>query len=330
VLERALVALQSGVPIRPLPSVPDRDVDLATFAGLAVDDPAGLGPEQRAALSTWIERGGVLLVALGPRSASPPLGSSFEPFLARPVRWEKVKDPLGVDPKKAGPLGEGVDPPSNLAPKGRAVIDREDESKFAVRTAWSSGGPLLLTRAFGQGEVWLTTLPFAPDQSDLPVRPAFLAMLDAFVSRARDRGAGARLAIGESWSASSDGSLVVVPLDDEGRKGAPLEVDRTSEGLRVRPSRASAYLVTIGSRTEVRAVAPNAAETDLRPRALAPTVAAGAGSSLARTHTELGSTLALAVVVLALVELVARGVRLFVTSRDDAGGEDAEGRPSQV
>ena len=54
------------------------------------------------------------------------------------------------------------------------------------------------------------------------------------------------------------------------------------------------------ARTEVRAVAPNAGETDLRPRALAPTVATGAGSGLARTHTELGSTLAIAVVIVVL------------------------------
>ncbi|MGZ3454335.1 MAG: vWA domain-containing protein [Polyangiales bacterium] len=343
VVERALVALQSGVPIRPLPSVPDRETDLASFAGLAVDDPAGLGPEQRAAVSAWVERGGVLFVALGPRSATPPLGSSLEPFVLRSTRWEKVTGPLGVDPKKAGPLGEGVDPPADLAPKGRAILDREDEARFSVRSAFGSGAPLILSRAVGQGEVWLSTLPFAPDQSDLPVRPAFLALLDAFVARARDRGAGARLAVGESWSVGAEGSLVVVPIDNEGKKGAPLEIERgierhgdaTSEGQRARPAKIGAYLVTIAAhgaapRTEVRAVAPNAAETDLRPRALAPTVAAGAGSGLARTHTELGSTLAILVVGLVAIELAARAFRLFVAARDDAGAEDAEGRPSQI
>jgi hypothetical protein len=335
VVERALVALQSGVPIRPLPSVPDRDADLASFAGLAVDDPAGLGPEQRAALSAWVERGGVLFVALGPRSATPPLGSSLEPFVMRAIRWEKVTGPLGVDPKKAGPLGEGVDAPANLAPKGRAVLDREDEARFTARSAFANGAPLVLSRAVGQGEVWLATLPFAPDQSDLPVRPAFLALLDSFVSRARDRGAGARLAIGESWAVSTADSINVAPIDPQGKLGAALDIERTSEGQRVRPSRIGAYLVTIAAhgaapRTEVRAVAPNAGETDLRPRALAPTVAAGAGSGLARTHTELGSTLAIAVVGLVAIELAARAYRLFLARREEDGAEDAEGRPSQV
>lgn len=317
VLERALTALQTGVPIKPVPSTPDREVDLAAFAGLAIDDPAGFGPEARMALAKWVDGGGVLLVALGPRATSLPLGNAFEPFLQRPVRWEKVNGALGVDKAKAGPFGDGVEPPENLAPSGRASIDREDESRYVVRTAFTNGAPLLLTHARGQGEVWIVTLPFAPDLSDLPVKPSFLSLLDAFVSRARDRGAGARLAVGDAWIVGPSDAIEAVRLDDKGaRAGDPLPVENTSEGKRVRPGKVGAYLVTItpnggSARRDVRAVQPAAGEVDLRPRALAPTVATGSASGLQRQTTELGPTLAFALVMLAVIELVARLMRLM-------------------
>lgn len=326
VLERALTALQTGVPIRPIPATPDREVDLAGFAGLAIDDPAGFGPESRLALAKWVEGGGVLLVALGPRAASLPLGNAFEPFLNRPVRWEKVTGPLGVDKNKAGPFGEGVEPPANLAPIGRAIFDREDESRYVVRTAWTNGAPLLITRASGQGEVWFVALPFAPDVSDLPVKPSFLSLVDAFVSRARDRGAGARLLVGDPWVVGPADSLEVVRLDDKGaRDGDPLPVESIADGRRVRPGRIGAYLVTVtpnggAAHKDVRAVAPAPAEVDLRSRPVAPSVATGSQSGLQRTTTELGPVLALALVLLAVIELLARGYRLAFGAHPEQEG----------
>jgi hypothetical protein len=326
VLERALTALQAGVPIKPVPSTPDREVDLAAFAALAIDDPAGFGPEAHMALAKWVDGGGVLLIALGPRASSLPLGNAFEPFLQRPVRWEKVSGPLGVDKSRAGPFGDGVEPPDNLAATGRAAIDREDEGRYVVRTAFTNGTPLLLTQARGQGEVWFVTLPFAPDLSDLPVKPSFLSLLDSFVSRARDRGAGARLAIGESWVVGPSDAIEVVRLDDRGAPvGEPLTVEATSDGKRVRPGNIGAHVVTItpnggSARKDVRAVRPAAAEVDLRPRALAPSVATGSASGLQRQTTELGPTLALALVLLAVIELLARVARLVFGAHPEQEG----------
>jgi len=316
VLERALTALNTGVPIRPIASVPDREADLAPFAALAIDDPSGFGPETRMSLAKWLDGGGVLLVALGPRSATPPLGSSFEPLLARPVKWERVTGPLGVDAKHAGPLGDGVEPAANLAPLGRAIIDREDEARFVVRSAFSNAAPLLVTRAQGQGELWLTTLPFSPSQSDLPVRPSFLAMLDAFVTRARDRGAGARLTVGDAWTVGPADVITARRLDDRGNpQGDPLSADLSGEGRRVRPGQIGAWLVDVvpkggQAHRDVRAVAPAAAEVELRPRTLTATIATGNASGLARQTTELGPALAMALIALAAIELAARMLRL--------------------
>ena len=326
-LERALEALQSGATIRPLPSTPDRKVDLAPFAALAIDDPPGLAPEAREALDAWVDEGGVLLLAVGPRAASPPLGQSLAPFLQRPVRWEKVEGPLGVDPAHGGPLGDGASLPTDLAPKGRAIFDREDVDRMLTAAAWKDGVPLLATRARGQGEAWLVNLPFAPETSDLPLRPAFLAMLSEFVERTRDRGAGARLEVGKSWTAGPDDALEAVALDEHGQPtGPPLALEKTAAFVRITPRALGAYSVTTTprggtARRDLRAVVPLAREVDLAARSLPSAVAAGERSGLRRTTAELAPALAWILLLLAGAELVARAHRLLAPKAEGTSGD---------
>ncbi len=331
-LERALGALGQGSPaesaiaVRPLPSIPDRDLDLAPFAALAIDDPPGLGPESREALRSWMEQGGVLLLALGPRAASPPLGQTMGPMLEQLPKWDRLDlagKALGVDPNHAGPLGASVVAPTDLAAKGRARFDPADLAHVVVTSAFTDGAPLLVTRAIGRGEVWMTTLPFAPDVSDLPLRPSFLAMLDAFLDRAEDRGAGERLEAGKLWLAGPDDQLEVAALDLAGvvKPGPPLPVERSKTGIRVAPREIGAYLVTTtpkggAARREVRAVSPVAREVDLAPRALVDTIASGAKTGLQRTTKELAPTLAWLLFALFGGELVLRIVRLLTTPKD--------------
>ena len=109
------------------------------------------------------------------------------------------------------------------------------------------------------------TLPFSVDASDLTLRPAFLALLDAWAEqarsarrprpqrrrhdlevprRARRRGDGAR---GRARPARDDG---VVSLT---------------------PSLLGSYRVKVDGRTETRVAAPGERELDLRPRPAAST-----------------------------------------------------------
>jgi hypothetical protein len=339
ILERALRAIESGSPIRPLPSMPDREVDLAPFAGIAIDDPPGFAPETRAALARWIERGGVLLIGAGSRVASPPLGSSFEPALARAVRWErlgdgdKTKPALGVDASRAGPLANGTEAPADLAPHGRAVFDREDVEKSLPAATFTDGAPLLLRRTIGEGEAWIVGLPFSPEVSDLPLRPGFLGLLDAWIARARERSTGARLEIGQAWSAGADDAIEAVTLGARGeRLGDPLAAERAPDAVRVRPRAIGPYLVSItpkggSQRREVRAVSPAPREVDLAPRPLGPSVAAGEKSGLERATVPLGPTLAALVTALAAIELLVRGARLLAPvprKREDEHDEHDE------
>ena len=160
----------------------------------------GFTPEVRRTLAAWVERGGVLLLTLGPRAAAAPLGASFDPLVPGVVRWGPSPSP-GVDPATAalfGPSAEGL----RRSRAARARVDRSggDGAGADVLARWKDGAPLLLRRSLGRGAVLVLTLPLSTDESDLALRPAFLALLDRFVGTARARGGARRIDVGEAWT----------------------------------------------------------------------------------------------------------------------------------
>ncbi len=77
----------------------------------------GFTPAVRRALAAWVERGGVLLLTLGPRAAAAPLGASFDPLVPGVVRWGPSPSP-GVDPATAALFGPSAEGMADLAPRG--------------------------------------------------------------------------------------------------------------------------------------------------------------------------------------------------------------------
>jgi hypothetical protein len=322
VIERALAALQSGLAVRALPAVPDREIDLEPFAGLVIDDPPAFGPEARGAIRTFLEGGGVLLLGLGPRAASPPLGANFDGLLAHGTRWERVSGPLGIDPAMPGAFGDGAQAATDLKPTARTVFDREDLGEAAPTARFSDQLPLALHRQVGRGEAWIVALPFDVERSDLPLRPGFLAMLDAFVARVRELRSGARIVAGTGWTfaTGTDVDARALDLADGQPRGKPLPLERDAEPHRVVPSTIGLYAIETKSQgrtlRELRAVAPDPREVDLTPRPLTPTAAVGGQSSLARTSADLSPTVVLLLVALIAVELVVRIVRRLRPPRE--------------
>lgn len=311
VVEQALAALHLDMAVRPLPEAPDRREDMAAFAAIVFDDPPGFTPEQRRALGELVERGGVILLALGRRSAVAPLGASFEPFLAQAVSWSASTVP-GVDAKGAVGatfFGESTASLADLAPKGRAKIGDADAQGYERLLDWSDGAPFVMRRARGRGEVWITTLPFSVEASDLALRPGFLALLDAFVGEAKQRAAPRRSDVGVPWTFNGGPKVTV-----EGPKGA-VATTLEAGATRVVPELVGSYTVKAFGTQELRVAAPLAREIDLRPRK----VAGGSAAS------NLGGGVAIVdiswVVALLLLALVAAEilVRAFVGPGAGAG-----------
>ncbi|MEO7330255.1 MAG: VWA domain-containing protein, partial [Minicystis sp.] len=198
-IEQAFAALQLDAQIHPLPSVPEHDAELNAYAALIVDDAPGFTPEVRRSITAWVERGGVALLTLGPRAAAAPLGAGFEPLVPGVVRWGASPSP-GIDPASAPTLGPSADGLATLDPRGRAILDASASEGAELLARWKDGAPFLMRRAIGRGAVLTLTLPLNSDDSDLVLRPAFLALLDRFVSTARSRGGARRIDVGEAWT----------------------------------------------------------------------------------------------------------------------------------
>jgi hypothetical protein len=205
-----------------------------------------------------------------------------------------------VDPASATQaLADSVQSLADLSPTGRATLAPEDASAFEPFARWSDGPPFAARRALGRGEAWVTTLPFAVEASDLTLRPAFLALLDAWIAEARLRASPRRTDIALPWTFPGARDLQV-----EGPAG-PLATSREHGVVKVVPTLLGAYRISVDGRTEVRVAAPLAREIDLRPRRVAP---ATGGSALGERHASVDVSwfIALALLGLTTVELLMR------------------------
>jgi len=298
-VEQALAALHLDMAVRALPQAPDRREDTAAFAAILVDDPPGFTPEQRHALGAFVERGGVLLVALGRRAAAAPLGANFEPFLSRSVGFGPAPA-KGADP--ASPLlGEAAATLGDLGAKGRATLEPEDATAFDTVVAWSDGRPLVARKTRGRGAVWLTTLPLSVDASDFPLRPGFLSLLDALAAEAKERSAPLRGDVGAPWAFGG-----ARQVEGEGPTGK-IVAARDDGTLRVVPALVGAYRLVVDGTKELRVAAPVARELDFRQRAIASgTTSSALGGGVATV--DVSWIIALALLVLVAAELVVRGL----------------------
>jgi hypothetical protein len=299
VVEQAITSLKLDIDLRPLPAFPDRAEDLTSDVGILLDDPPGLTPEQRHILAGFVDAGGVVLLALGPRAAAAPLGASLEPMLAHPVSWAETKS-RGADASSAlGELAEASRSLEDLGAQRRASLTPDDSSAFEPLVRWTDGAPLVARRSQQRGQVWLTTLPFSADASDLPLRPAFLSILDTWVRAARDRAAPTRSDAGTTWKFPGAGTVEV-----QGPAG-PVGATREDGVFRVVPALIGAYRVSVDGKAETRVAAPRERELDLRPRSTAPQ-AKGGGFGERRASVDVSGEVALFLLALAALELALR------------------------
>ena len=265
-LEQALSALDLDAKIRPLTSVPEHADELAALAGLIVDDAPGFTPEVRRSLAAWVERGGVALLTLGPRAAAAPLGASFDPLVPGVVRWGPSPS-QGVDPASAPTLGPSAGGLAALAPRGRAALDPQATEGADLLARWSDGAPLLMRRTLGRGSALILTLPLSTEESDVVLRPAFLALLDRFVGTARARGGARRIDAGETWGFDGYREVKIERVRYAGPgEPEPVAVTEVDRRIRAAPGLAGLYELTLDGERATRAVSVPEREIDLRPR----------------------------------------------------------------
>ena len=317
VVEQALEALSLEVSVRPLSTLPDDAKELAGLAVLLLDDPSGIAPEARGALMEWLERGGVAATCLGPSAESVQLGTTLEPFARGAVRWEATKS-KGVDPTSLAWLGEPGASLASLAPRGRARLDSALPAGAKVIARWDDAQPFLVEQTVGRGVALSLALPTSPDESDLALRPGFLALLEHLIDQASRRVGPQRSVAGTPWTFPASSRVEV-----EGPEG-PLKTEATSAGTEAQravvPDRVGRYRVSVDGNGERRIVTLDAGEVTTAPKepdkADARVVTGGVDE-----RVDVSSEVALSLLALLALELVIRAASRFRPKRARRRGD---------
>jgi hypothetical protein len=245
-LEQALTALDAEIGLRPLAVLPDEPSELDKLGLVILDDPRGLGPEARSALTGFVERGGLSLALLGPSVESVEIGATLEPFAFGAARWERKPAASGAKVPSLGWIGPEAASLSDLALAGRVLIDAGRLSDARVIGEFTDGVPFIIERKLGRGTAVTVTLPSSPAESDFALRPGFVALLDHFVSEAKQRKGVRRSVAGATWAFGAGRPII------EGPEG-PLDLhEAPNQGRVATPALRGLYRVVESGREELR------------------------------------------------------------------------------
>ncbi len=304
-LEQALTALGEDISLRPLSVVPEDPAELSRLSALILDDPPGLGPEVREALTAWIARGKVAVAFLGRRVENVQLGSTLEPFAHGAVRWQPSAA-QGLNPSSLSWLGPEAAALNVLAPKGRPLLEGADLPGTRVLGRWQDGAPFLFERDLERGLVLTFGLSASADDSDLPLRPAFLALLDHVLELARERSGPARSAPGTSWRFSASQQPQIRG------PGGVLPAVETAQNAAERvfvPELAGRYSIKTVDGSQERAVTLDPQEISAEPKQN-PAQAALPGGQKPNSGVDISAEVVWLALGLLALELGLRGARL--------------------
>jgi hypothetical protein len=178
--------------------------------------------------------------------------------------------PAGADVEKCGFFGQSAESLADLSPKGRITVEHDAVENAEVLCTFSDGEPLLLRRTLGRGAIYVTTLPFDLETSDLPVRPAFLTLLDRFSDSARMRGGPRIVEAGQPLAVPGATKLEARFVSGLGAGPTDVAIERGPDAMRVPTQRIGRYMLTLEGSTDARVALAPASEVDLRPRSVVP------------------------------------------------------------
>jgi Mg-chelatase subunit ChlD len=313
-IEQALGALGDSWGVRPLPLLPDDEKGFDGVNALVIDDPRGFSPETRVALSGFLSRGGVALALVGPRGAATDLGLSLEPFARGAVRWEPGAKP-GIATDSVAWLGPEAASLSDLAERGRARLDGAELDGTRVAGTWSDGVPWITERRLGRGLCLTAGLPSSLDQSDLALRPGFLALLDHALKRADQLSGARRTVAGSAWVFSEaeqvridgpEGPVIVKAERSSGACIGPASGCSERAAIAV-PAVRGRYTVRIDQRAETRTVTIDPTEITTPPQSVGARAAAAARGE--RAPIDASADVAGVLIALFAAELGLRALR---------------------
>ncbi|HKO47556.1 MAG TPA: VWA domain-containing protein [Polyangiaceae bacterium] len=305
VLEQAVAALESSAALHPIAILPDDANEYQSNALLLLDDPGGITPEARTALTSFVERGGVAVAFLGPRVEQTPLGATLEPFVQGAVHWE-AKAVGDLNTASLAWLGPEASSVRDLKLAGRAGLSTTDLLGARVLATFADGQPFLTERDLGRGALFTVALPTSVEHGNFPLRPAFLALLDHFLDEARIHRGATQSVAGSEWTFPLGASVAI-----EGPRGALALHERPRAAGNAQkvatPTLAGRYTVRIDEKPEERVVTVDPSEITTLPQK-PPESAAKARTSANAGSVDASPELGFVALALLALEL---GLRVF-------------------
>ncbi len=253
-IEQAFRSLDLDVQLVPMASVPSQSEELTPLALLIVDDVEGFTPAERRDLGAWVERGGVLFLALGRHAAAAPLGSGFSPLLPAIVRW-RVSPVKGLSRRDDALFGDANDGLDDLAPSGRALLEVDSGvTDLETLVRWADDAPFVVLRRIGRGVALSMTIPLSSQESDFGLRPALFSLLERVVHEAQARAGTGRTLVGATWPLAPLGSATARRLGRD-KDIESVSIDVVAEGRELVPSLAGLHELVVDGVTTTRVAA---------------------------------------------------------------------------
>ena len=235
------------------------DETLADYAFVVVAEAAVLSDSVIARLEDYVESGGGLLLALGPRStalASVPVTGQLLGATAQTLTRQREFTSIGViDTSHSILRGLEALRAARFSRSNPVVPAPEDTVLVALET----GAPLLLERSVGAGRVLVYASSLGRDWNDLPLQPVFVPLVAGIADHLLG-GAGfsSEAALGSTLAVRAMGMQGGQIFDPSG--GRALGLGGTDDVLL---DQTGFYEIAGGGRTELVAVNFDSRESDL-------------------------------------------------------------------
>jgi hypothetical protein len=184
------------------------DVLLASPDVVILADVARLTTEEEAALTGWLDGGGLLLRFAGPRLAASDVSRAEEDPLL-PVRLRAGGRTVGGamswgEPKRLAPFPDGstfagLEVPQDVTVTAQVLAQPDPQLGARTIAALADGTPLVTRKTVGQGQVVLVHVTANAEWSSLPLSGLFVQMLERLAVSARGAQPGAGALAGETW-----------------------------------------------------------------------------------------------------------------------------------
>ena len=173
---------------------------------LVLADASRIAPNDRQAIESWLDKGGLLVRFAGPRLANDQ--DDLLPVRLRPgaralggaLAWEQ---PQAVAEPPADSPFAGLSVPADVAVRRQVLAEPTSEREARVWARLSDGAPIVTAAPRGRGLIVLFHITAGPEWSDLPLSGLYVDMLKRTLSFAgRAQGAAEGRASADPWRAT--------------------------------------------------------------------------------------------------------------------------------